>query len=352
MPNPEETPAPVAAPPASIYEKTAWLLMAAFLFFVLQFHLLAALIAGLFVHAIVHGIADRLHGKRLNHERAKVAALAIIASILILATAAVVLFVIGAIRGHFVDVSALLIKLAESVERSRGLFDQLGLGGWLPNAGLSSQEFAHALSARLREHAQEYKGAGIEAGLRAGEMAIHAVIGIVIGALAAFETRASGGPFSAALLGRMQRLAAAFETVVFAQLKISALNTVLTTIYLELGLRLFGVHLPLTKTLILATFLFGLLPVVGNLISNTIIVLISAGVSPAVAVASLVFLIVVHKLEYFVNAKILGHQIHAAAWELLAVIFACEAVFGMHGVILAPIAYAYAKRELLDRGLI
>lgn len=63
------------------------------------------------------------------------------------------------------------------------------------------------------------------------------------------------------------RLATAFRQVVFAQVLISPLNTVFTATLLGV-LPLFGVHLPLSKTLVLITFLAGLLPVVGNIIST------------------------------------------------------------------------------------
>ena len=44
----------------------------------------------------------------------------------------------------------------------------------------------------------------------------------------------------------------------------------------------------------------------GNLISNTVIVMVSLSVSLYVAIGSLVFLIAIHKLEYFINARIIG----------------------------------------------
>jgi predicted PurR-regulated permease PerM len=92
--------------------------------------------------------------------------------------------------------------------------------------------------------------------------------------------------------------------------------------------------------------------VVGNLISNTLIVAISAGVSPWAALGSLVFLVVVHKLEYFLNARIVGGRVGAGAWEMLLAMVAFEAAFGLAGVVLAPIVYAYVKGELRDRGLV
>ncbi len=113
-----------------------------------------------------------------------------------------------------------------------------------------------------------------------------------------------------------------------------------------------GIHLPLIKTMVAITFVCGLVPVVGNLISNTIITVVSLSQSLAAALGSLAFLIVVHKLEYFLNARIIGSQIKAHAWELLLAMLVMEAAFGLAGVIAAPIYYAYIKNELSDRGLV
>jgi predicted PurR-regulated permease PerM len=66
----------------------------------------------------------------------------------------------------------------------------------------------------------------------------------------------------------------------------------------------------------------------------------------------LVFLIVIHKLEYFLNARIVGRRIESRAWELIAAMLAMEAAFGIPGVIAAPIYYAYLKDELSERGVI
>jgi predicted PurR-regulated permease PerM len=140
--------------------------------------------------------------------------------------------------------------------------------------------------------------------------------------------------------------------MVFAQARIAALNTLFTGIYLALVLPLFGVDLPLVKTMIAITFVAGLLPVVGNLISNTVIVVVSLSHSLDAVAGSLAFLIAVHKFEYFLNARIVGAQIRASAWELLLAMLVMEAAFGIAGVVAAPIYYAYLKGELADRGLI
>ena len=102
----------------------------------------------------------------------------------------------------------------------------------------------------------------------------------------------------------------------------------------------------------MVTFITGLMPVVGNLISNVVIVVVSLSYSLNVAIGSLLFLIVIHKLEYFLNARIVGSRIECHAWELLLAMLAMEAAFGIAGVVAAPIYYAYLKDELSDRGLV
>jgi predicted PurR-regulated permease PerM len=104
--------------------------------------------------------------------------------------------------------------------------------------------------------------------------------------------------------------------------------------------------------MVAVTFIAGLLPVIGNLISNTVIVIVSLSVSPTLAVSSLLFLIAIHKLEYFVNARVMGTQIHARAWELLMAMLIMEALFGISGLVAAPVYYAYLKNELSAGNLI
>jgi len=70
------------------------------------------------------------------------------------------------------------------------------------------------------------------------------------------------------------------------------------------------------------------------------------------ALAALAYLIVIHKLEYFLNARIVGSRINARAWELLAAMLVMESAFGMAGIIAAPIYYAYLKDELAARELV
>ena len=100
------------------------------------------------------------------------------------------------------------------------------------------------------------------------------------------------------------------------------------------------------------TFLLGLLPLIGNLISNTLITIVALSLSIWVAVAALGYLIVIHKVEYFLNARIVGGQISAKSWELLLAMLVFEAAFGLPGVVAGPIYYAYLKSELKLGGMV
>jgi predicted PurR-regulated permease PerM len=93
------------------------------------------------------------------------------------------------------------------------------------------------------------------------------------------------------------------------------------------------------------TFLCGLLPIVGNLISNTLIVGVGFTVSPRVAIFALIFLIVIHKLEYFLNSKIVGKRINNPIWLMLIGLVLGERLMGISGMILAPVLLHYFKSE-------
>jgi predicted PurR-regulated permease PerM len=223
------------------------------------------------------------------------------------------------------------------------------MNGWLPkgDADTIKESSAHW----LREHAVELTRLGGEA----GTAVMHALIGMVLGALISLRSasgRATSAPLARALTAQVARFSDAFRQVVFAQFRISALNTILTGVYLIVGLPLAGVTLPFVKTMTLATFFIGLIPIVGNLITNTMIVVISLSHSVPIAVCSLVFLVVIHKLEYFVNARLVAGQINAAAWELLIAMLVMESLFGIAGLVAAPIVYAYVKHELHTRALV
>ncbi len=343
---PETPAAPARATPA---EQAAWVFMAVALLAVLRYHLVPALLAGLLVHALLHRLTGRIAGRMLSHGAAKVLAASLFSLVAVGVTAGLVLLLVGLIRGHLGDLPALFQKMAEVLDGTRLWLQQRGGPSLIPEAARDAEQLKGLIADWLRTHAKEVPSAGG----RLGRFILHAAIGMAVGLLVFFRRPApSTGPLAQALAERVRRLEEAFEAIVFAQVKIAAINTALTALYLLVALPLLGIRLPFAGTLVAVTFLTGLIPVVGNLLSNTVIVVISLGVSISLVVASLIFLVVVHKLEYVLNARIVGGEINAAAWEILAALFAAEAVFGAPGVVVAPIVYAYVKKELRDRGLV
>lgn len=313
----------------------------------LQLHLLSALIAGLLVYELVHVMASRLRQNRVEGDRAKILAVGLIAGLVIAAITASTIGVINFLRNGTDSLPALLQKLADVIEASRGQLPQWSLE-YIP---ADADELRNTITQWLRAHS----GSLPLAGTTVAKITAHILIGMVVGALLAlkapipFQARR---PMARAIAESAQRLGDAFRRVVFAQAWIASINTVFTALYLAVLLPILGIHLPLIKTMIAVTFLAGLMPILGNLISNTVIVLVSLSVSINIAIGSLAFLISIHKLEYFLNARIIGSHIRSQAWELLIAMVVMEALFGISGLIAAPIYYAFAKDTLTEKGLV
>lgn len=326
--------------------QASWVIAALLIFLVLKLHLLSALIPGLLVYELVHLLAPKL-SRRFCGERGRLVALVLLTTVVILALVALAVLLVAAFETSGGNFQLLIAKVADIVERARA-----SLPDWaVASLPATADGLKDAMLHWLREHAAELQLAGT-AFLRG---LAHALLGLVIGAILALHEalpHRPPGPLAAELAKRARRLADAFRRIVFAQVRISAINTVLTALYLGVLLPALGIHLPLLKTLIATTFLVGLLPVVGNLISNTAIVIVGLSHSPEVAVGSLLYLIVIHKLEYFLNARIIGSRIEARAWELLLAMLLMEAAFGIAGLIAAPFCYAWLKDELRSEGLV
>lgn len=313
---------------------------------VIPLGLLTVLLSGLLIYLLVEFGADAL--KRIG----VLPSVGRIILVLVIATAFISLITIGVIalvsrltQGPE-GLSTLLRTMADALEGARD-----HLPPWVESMlPFSFEDWRDVFTEWLREHAAQLSVVGRDAGM----FLTHLIVGMVIGGLLACgsATKVVSRPLAKALKNRAAFLLRAFHRIVFSQIRISALNTFLTGIFLLGIMPLIGTPLPMSQTLVAVTFLVGLLPIVGNLISNTVITLVALSVSPLAAVGALVFLIFVHKLEYFVNAKIVGGRINARAWEILMAMVAMEAAFGIPGLVAAPIYYACLKDELSARGLV
>ena len=147
----------------------------------------------------------------------------------------------------------------------------------------------------------------------------------------------------AELILRGETFYRSFARVIGAQIIISTINTALTAVFLV------WYGFPYATVLITLTFLCGLLPIIGNILSNTLIVGVAFTISPRMALVALTFLVVIHKLEYFLNSKIIGERIKNPMWLTLIGIVLGEKLMGIPGMILAPVVLYYIKVEMSQK---
>jgi predicted PurR-regulated permease PerM len=335
------------AKPVTRADIVGWSLSALALGLVLELHLLPALLAGLLVFELVNLLTPWLRLRALGRDGPRLLAVTLIATVVVAALAAAGLGLTAFLRNSGESLPILMQKMAQILEDARVQLPA--------NLLAHVPEDADTLQRTLVDWLRSHSGSLQLAGRDLGRSLVHVLMGMVIGALLSLQKatqHADRRPLAERITRHTERLSSAFRRVVFAQFWISAINAFVTWLYLGVALPVFGVELPLVKTLVAITLVIGLLPIVGNLISNTAIVIVSLSHGLPVAVASFVYLVFIHKLEYFLNARIVGSHINARAWELLVAMLVMESAFGLAGLIAAPIFYAYFKEELHDKGLV
>jgi len=324
-----------------------WVVAAVALGLIIELHLMSALLAALLVYKLVDILTPWLRLRALGRDGARYLAVTLIAGAVVAALVGVALGVIALFRHSGESLPLLMQKMATIIEEARAKLPA-SLQGYVPDDTESVQRmFAEWL--RQNAGSLQLAGKGI------GRSLAHILLGMIIGALLSMQkvsTRPDRRPLTQRIVHQSAQLASAFQRVVFAQVWISLINTFFTWLYLDVCLRAFGVDVPLVKSLVFLTFVIGLLPIIGNLISNTTIVIVCLSQGLPIAAVSLIYLVVIHKLEYFLNARIIGSHINARAWELLIAMLVMEAAFGITGLIAAPVFYAYFKEELRLKGLV
>jgi predicted PurR-regulated permease PerM len=211
-------------------------------------------------------------------------------------------------------------------------------------------DYASLKSLAVEEVKQDVAGAGRHARATAFKF-VQVIIGLVV-AMSLFVNAPWGSetePGTAhdslystvvqELSRRFRTFFRSFTKVIGAQIVISAINTALTGAFL-----IFNGY-PYVVVITATTFLCGLLPILGNIISNTLIVFVGFTLSPRMALGALVFLVIIHKLEYFLNSKIIGDRIKNPMWLTLIGLVLGEKLMGLPGMILAPVVLHYIKVE-------
>jgi len=301
---------------------------------VLWQRLLVPVLLGLLVYAWTCLLADRL-AQRFGPSRAVAGVSgAVVGSLVFAAFAGLVTWTVALASAD--DLRTFLLRIEDSLDTLREALPE-GLAQSLPQDLI---ELRQRVFAWLRDHAASLGGLGgkVAHGLVQG---IFAILVAAMAATATWQPRAlqSDEHF-------IGRLLLVLERVVLAQIRIALFNTTMTALYLFVILPWFGYVLPFRGLLCLFTLATGVLPVLGNLLANTVVTLISLAISPWLAIASLVYLILIHKTEYFINARTVGSRVQVASWEILAAMLTGEALFGVQGLVAAPLLYPFFKREV------
>ena len=335
---------PVPESRLRVFEGISYVLFSLGLLFAFIFGLIPALLGAVVAYSLVIWLSGKIFSGA-NLPRARRLALMGVSLLVVLALSGVGLAMFSFLSGA--SLSGLVTQITHVLEEMRP-----HLPDWMTSDWPSSMRGMPAwLGQQLSSHAAQIQGFGSSVATGLGRVLLGLVIGGMAAAMAPVDPRALP-PFPMFLRDRVSHFVTSFGDVVSAQVKISAVNAVFTGLFLMLCLPLFGFSMPFAKTLTVLTFVVGLLPVIGNLVSNTAITLIALSVSPALAAICLGYLVVIHKFEYFLNARFVGGSISAKSWEVLAAMVAGQAIFGLSGVIMAPIVYAWVKREMRSSGLI
>ena len=346
------------------FQTASYILMALALLLIVHFHFLplvfAIILTFIFIEKTNRGMMwlrckafnrNTFWRRIMNAHNINLASTLLVIGIVCLAVSLVAFGIYHFIHGNHVPV--VIDKLSDILENTR---NNKQLPDFLLNLMPSNLEEIKTQGVALLK---QYRSSLTTISKNSLAILVYIILGIVIGAMLSFHTlrerkvlRADIPEFKIQLLQRIVRFKNNFEQVFMAQAKISLINTALTALYLFALLPLFGIDLPFRFTVVIIAFIVGLIPVAGNLISNTVIIILSLGVSLYAAIASLIFLAVIHKLEYFLNAEIIGSRIDSSAWELLIVMVVAERLFGISGIVAAPIYYAYVKQELKAKRMI
>jgi predicted PurR-regulated permease PerM len=224
--------------------------------------------------------------------------------------------------------------------------------GWAEKQGieLPFSDYASLRALAIDTVEREFRGIGKYAGvalIQAAAIIIGIVVAVSLFLNSRFDLEADQPAHSnnlytltaTQIAKRFSIFYESFATVMGAQIVISAINTALTAMFLLWN------DFHYAKVLIGVTFLCGLLPIIGNIISNTFIVGVAFTISPRMALFALIFLVVLHKTEYFLNSKIIGDRIQNPMWLTLIGLVLGEKLMGIPGMILAPVILHYIKVE-------
>src|SRR5262249_6082832 len=270
---PAVRPAPVSPQRPSQAEIASWILIGAFLIYVMMLHMVSALIGGLALYLILDRLAQSM-SKRIPGMAARTTSVIIVTLIAGGVIVGAVVALISFLRHQGDTLPALMGQMADTLRSTR-----LWLGDYgrqlIPDFMTDAETFKVGIVDWLKQHAASLRVAGstFSAGL------LHIVMGILLAIVVFFRHIAhhddhARGPLAHHLTEKADRFAQIFARIASAQIKVSLFNTFIVALYL-MTLLLLGRQIPFMTTLIVVTFAFGLVPIVGNIVTNAVLVILS-----------------------------------------------------------------------------
>jgi predicted PurR-regulated permease PerM len=191
---------------------------------VLLLHLTPAAMVGMLVFVLIKRLGSSF-GKWLHEYKARQLAATITVLVIIAAVTVFSLYISKTLRSEE-NLAGLASKVGQTITDIRGELPPT-LVSYMPESLL---DLKGSISTLIQQHIKELSIAG-KNGLHS---LAHILIGIVISVLLSlhrFSAISHAKPFAFIMRGRFILLSKAFENIVFAQIKISAINTLLTSIF-------------------------------------------------------------------------------------------------------------------------
>jgi predicted PurR-regulated permease PerM len=208
---------------------------------------------------------------------------------------------------------------------------------------------------RLTEGAKHYAGSAMSAASAVGHFFVHGVIGLILAIvftlerkeIQAFYQKVAPRSMGGTLLRWFGHVAEATVVTVQLQLIVAACNTLMTLpVLLLLGI-------PHIGPLMLLIFVSALVPVIGNLVSGTVLSLLAyQAKGPGGVAVFLVLTFVLHKVEsYYLNPRLTARHVKLPGFLLIVSLLLWEHAVGFVGLFLSfPFLFVAGRvrAELLE----
>lgn len=201
---------------------------------------------------------------------------------------------------------------------------------------------------KIVESAKHYAGSALSAASAIGHFFVHVLIGFILAVVYVLEeeelqhfwSKVDPRSLGGTLARWLGHVADATVVTVQLQLIVAVFNTVTTLpVLLLLGV-------PRVGTLMLLIFVSALVPVIGNIVSGTILALLAYEQKGWLGVGIFVALtFVLHKIEsYYLSPRLTARHVKMPGFLLIVSLIACEQVFGFKGFFLSfPILFVSGR---------